>query len=52
MIRNCAHCGKDLETSCTALECPNYYCSGECADAAHPTAAAVEESACLETPNT
>ena len=51
MIRNCAQYGKELETSYTVLECPNYYCSGECADVAHPSAAPVEEAACLETPS-
>lgn len=50
--RNCAHCGKDLETSCTPLECPNYYCSGECADTSYPHTAPVEEAACLETQKT
>lgn len=49
--RNCAHCGKDLETSCSVLECPNYYCSEACAIDISPNAVPVEDAACLETPS-
>lgn len=32
MNRNCANCGKSIETDCTDEQCPFFYCSEECAD--------------------
>ena len=46
--RNCANCGIEISTACTALECPNYYCSEACADAHFNPAPTTEELPCQD----
>ena len=42
MKRQCANCGKSIETNCTEEQCPNYYCSDGCAEFEYPDQPIIE----------